>query len=132
MDQDLVQTVAQGCSGVFSGCVEPALVLVDWDSESQLECFVSAFEKMSGWMATDSTPDLLGQQPEGQGERVLVGAVGATGHDLMLSECEVSLGPSAGRGASRFRSGCWTRLPGDSGSGVEDDLTKFAGLRIQF
>lgn len=111
MDQDLVQTVAQGCSGVFSGWFEPAFVLMDWDSESHLERFVSAFEQMSRRVSADSAADLLGEETQSKGQGVPLAIVARLRHVAMVSN---------------------PQSPGLLGAAVDWDLTKSAGLRIQF
>ena len=111
MDQDLVQTMAQGCSGVFSGCVEPAFVLVDWDLESHPERLVSAFEQMSRRVSADSAADLFGEEAQSKGQGVPLAVVARLCHVAMVSN---------------------RQAPGLLAAAVDWDLTKSAGLRIQF
>ena len=86
-------------------------MLVDWDLESHLERLVSAFEQMSRRVSSDSAADLLGEEAQSKGQGVPLAVVARLCHVAMVSN---------------------RQAPGLLAAAVDWDLTKSAGLRIQF
>ena len=64
--EDLPQAIAQRTGGLLAGVLQPAFMLVNRNSEPQVECLVASLEQVSRRMTSDPLVDLFGQQTQSE------------------------------------------------------------------